>query len=189
MRLAFVTHNKGKFEEAYRIMEPYGIELYQVDLNKREIQSENVGEIALNAAINAYSKIRSPLIVDDTGLFIEALKGFPGPYAEFVYRTIGLDGILKLMLDETNRRAYFETAVAIVYPPWEKVFVERVHGRISLRPMGTNGFGYDPIFIPHGQKKTYAEMSIEEKNMYSHRGRAMRRAAKWLNMMRERGKI
>jgi XTP/dITP diphosphohydrolase len=189
LRLYFVTHNKGKFEEAYRILEPYGVELVPTELKKIELQSDDVAEIALNAAINAYSILREPVVVDDTGFFINSLNGFPGPYAEYVYRTIGIEGILKLMQDVVNRRAYFETAVAIVYPPWEKVFKERVEGRISTVPRGTGGFGFDPIFIPYGQDKTFAEMGIEEKNQYSHRGRALHRLGKWITLIGKREKI
>jgi non-canonical purine NTP pyrophosphatase (RdgB/HAM1 family) len=110
-------------------------------------------------------------------------------YAEYVYRTIGIEGVLKLMEDAVNRRAYFETAVAIVYPPWEKVFKERVEGRISKAPRGTGGFGFDPIFIPYGQEKTFAEMGIEEKNQYSHRGRALHRLGKWITLIGKREKL
>ena len=182
MKIYFVTHNKGKYHEAYRIMEGYSVELYPLDIGKVEIQSDDVGEIALQAALNAYSRMRGPVVVDDTGLFISSLNGFPGPYAEYVYRTIGIDGLLKLMKDIYNRKAYFETAVAIVFPPWEKVFKERIEGKLIRSPKGSGGFGFDPIFMPNGLKKTFAEMTIEEKNMYSHRARAFHRLGKWLKL-------
>ncbi len=186
MKLYFATHNRNKYEEAYRIMETYGVHLIPLDIDKIEIQSDDIGKIALFAARQAYSVVKSPVIVDDTGLYIEALNGFPGPYAEYVYRTIGLNGILKLLLEEKNRRAYFETALACVCPPWEKIFKEKVEGKIVTRPRGEKGFGYDPIFSPLGTEKTFAEMSIEEKNRYSHRAKAFHRLGKWITTLKKR---
>ena len=188
MKIHFVTSNRNKFEEAYRVLEKYDIRMEQLPLEKVEIQSDDVQKIAIYAAKQAYSIVKAPVVVEDTGLFIEALGGFPGPYSEYVYRKIGIRGILKLMDREDNRKAYFKSAVAIILPPWEKVFTGRIEGTIAREPRGDKGFGYDPIFIPNGDSRTFAEMSIEEKNMYSHRAKAFNKLGSWLSRLISKGK-
>ncbi len=178
-RFALVTGNLHKLHEARGIVEPYGIELEQVSLPKLEIQSDDLAEIALHAARHAYSIARKPIVVDDSGLFIEALGGFPGPYSSYVYKTIGYNGILRLMNGLDDRRACFMTAVAAIYPPLEAVFTGVTCGVITREPRGSGGFGFDPIFAPEGSTRTYAEMSLEEKNRVSHRARAFAKFAEW----------
>ncbi|MCC6052120.1 MAG: non-canonical purine NTP pyrophosphatase, partial [Fervidicoccaceae archaeon] len=98
-------------------------------------------------------------------------------------------GVLKLMEGVTDRSAYFESAVAIVMPPFERVFKGSVYGRIADSPQGTGGFGFDPIFIPENEDKTFAEMSVEEKNRYSHRARAFEKLGIWLKSIELREKL
>lgn len=180
-RLYLVTGNRNKLEEAQGILEEYGVRLEQAPLEgKLEIQSDSLEEIALYAARDAYRRLRKPLIVDDSGLFIEALKGFPGPYSSYVYKTIGWMGILRLMHNVHNRRACFRTAAVLIYPPLEKVFVGETCGVITREPRGTGGFGFDPIFVPEGYTKTYAEMTLEEKNRVSHRYKAFSKLGEWI---------
>jgi len=119
--------------------------------------------------------------VEDTGLFIDALNGFPGALAAYVHKSIGLQGILKLLEGVENRKAHFDAAVAYGAPPgriW--VFTGRVYGRISLKEAGSGGFGFDPLFVPEGFDKTFAEMSLEEKSKISHRALAFRRLGVWI---------
>ncbi len=175
LELNVITKNKAKGEEALSILASLGVKARLVLMDKNEIQSESLEEIALHAARIAYATLRKPLVVDDSGLFIEVLNGFPGPYSSYVYRKIGIRGVLKLMEGEVNRRACFKTAVATIIPPLEKVYTGEVCGEITLEPRGERGFGFDPIFIPEGYTKTYAEMTLEEKNMISHRYRAYKR--------------
>lgn len=184
MRIYFVTGNRHKFEEASRVLEsflPKGlVEFHPVYLEKLEIQSDRLDKIALFSARHAYGIVRHPLVVEDTGLFIDALRGFPGPYSSFVNKTIGPQGILKLMEGMGDRRARFMTAVAAIIPPYERVFMGEVRGTITDSMRGSQGFGFDPIFIPEGSKKTFAEMNLVEKNSYSHRARAFSKLAEWL---------
>ncbi len=180
LRVYFATSNKNKYEEAYRILETYGVQLELFSFEKIEIQAERLDQIALFAARQAYSVLRSPVLVEDSGLFIEELKGFPGPYSQYVFKTIGIEGILKLLEGVKNRKAWFEAAVACICPPYEKTFTDRVYGKISEEPRGKSGFGFDPIFVPEGETRTFAELGIEEKNKYSHRSRAFHRVGKWL---------
>jgi XTP/dITP diphosphohydrolase len=120
--------------------------------------------------------------VEDAGLFIEALNGFPGPFSSYVYKTIGTQGVLRLMRGIKNRNALFLSAVAFCKPKSDpQVFVGKVDGVITLKERGGYGFGFDPIFQPKGKKKTFAEMRRGEKNKFSHRAKALRNFAEWFN--------
>ncbi|AEM38567.1 non-canonical purine NTP pyrophosphatase, rdgB/HAM1 family [Pyrolobus fumarii 1A] len=175
LRLYFVTSNWGKFEEARMVMKECGVELVmEPRVPKVEVQSLDVSEVARWAAYTAYLATGRPVVVEDTGLYIDALGGFPGAMAAHVYKTIGVEGILKLMENVENRRARFVTSVVAVIPPHIVEARGTVEGVITRESRGSGGFGFDPIFQPLGADKTFAEMSIEEKNRYSHRARAFR---------------
>jgi XTP/dITP diphosphohydrolase len=124
---------------------------------------------------------RLPVFVEDAGLFVDSLQGFPGPYSRYVYDTVGVDGILKLMKKIENRSAHFQSVIAFSSPEEQPVcFVGKVEGKISLQKQGTEGFGYDPIFEPlEGDGRTFAEMTTAEKNRFSHRAEALRMFAEW----------
>ncbi|WP_010479481.1 XTP/dITP diphosphatase [Thermococcus zilligii] len=179
MRLAFITSNPGKVMEAREYLEPLGIEVYQVKIGYPEIQADTLEEVAEYGARWIAERFKEPFFLDDSGLFIEALNGFPGVYSAYVYRTIGIKGILKLMEGLNDRRAYFKSVIAY----WDgelHTFEGRVDGEITTEPLGSGGFGFDPIFRPEGFEKTFAEMTTEEKNRISHRGRALKAFATWL---------
>lgn len=178
--LTFVTHNKSKFLEASSLLSKYGIALAMASQNKVEIQSLSIEEVAIYAAIEAYQHIRRPLIVEDTGLFIHSLNGFPGSLSSFVYNTIGIEGILALLKEKSDRAAFFETTVAYFDGKQLKTFKGKVKGIILDEPRGEKGFGFDPIFSPSGRYPvSFAQMSLEEKNSISHRARAFRKFAEW----------
>ncbi|MDP8003381.1 MAG: XTP/dITP diphosphatase [Caldisphaera sp.] len=179
--VCIVTRNKGKINEINELLKDYEnyINLVTCDVEKIEIQDDDIRKISLFAALNAYNKIKRPVIVDDSGLFIYSLNGFPGPYSSFVYKTIGNDGILKLMEGIENREAYFKTSLAYVDSKTKKVFCGLVKGTISLHQRGNNGFGFDPLFIPQGVKLTFAEMDVINKNKYSHRAKAVKDFLNW----------
>lgn len=183
IRIGVVTRNKHKVNEILSIISGGSIEFYWLDMEKLEIQSSRLENISLYAARYAFEIARRPLVVDDSGLFIDALNGFPGPYSSYVYKTLGIEGILKLMEGEKNRRACFKTSAALILPPLEKVFTGKTCGTITHSPRGSGGFGFDPIFVPEGANRTYAEMSVEEKNMISHRGKAFRALASYLERL------
>jgi len=177
----FVTGNIHKFNEARRILAEHGVSVAMLKVKTVEIQDNEIENIAKMSALNAVREVNLPLIVEDAGLFIEALNGFPGPFSSYVYRTIGLSGILKLLDGVENRRAQFKSAVVFCDPSGElRCFVGISNGRIAEKPRGTSGFGFDPIFEPEEQPaKTFGEMSIEEKNLFSHRARALKKFAEW----------
>lgn len=176
----FATGNRHKVEEVKRILHPYGFEVVQLKTRKLEIQSDDLGEIA-SYAVSSLQTEKRPVFVEDAGLFIHALNGFPGPYSSYVYKTIGVRGILKLMEKVKDRRAYFLSAIALldkrdnIYE-----FIGRVEGKIAHKARGSGGFGFDPIFVPEGSDLTFAEMSLDEKNKFSHRARAAEKLAIWL---------
>lgn len=181
----FATGNINKFNEARSILGQYGVAVGMLKLKGDEIQSENLKEIAAKSVINAYKACHLPIFVEDAGLFIDALSGFPGPYAAYVYRTIHNDGILKLVANEKNRKAVFQSVIAFCgedTPDEPLCFYGESRGEITLterREKGKSGFGFDPIFQPNGSTKTFAEMTIAEKNGFSHRAIAIRRFAEW----------
>ena len=179
--LLFATGNPHKVEEVKLILGDYPIEIKCADVKGREIQAETVEEIAEASALQAFKKIGKPLFVEDTGLFIEALSGFPGPFASYVHRTIGIAGVLKLLKGVADRRAEFRSAVAFCASEVKPVcFLGIALGRISREERGIHGFGFDPIFEPDGGgDRTFAEMTIDEKNTYSHRACAVRKFVEW----------
>lgn len=185
LKLYFITSNKHKYMEVLRIAEKYGICLEMMPGMKFEIQSDSLEEISIYSAIENYKVLRKPLMVEDAGLFIKALNGFPGPYSSYVYKTIGINGILKLMEGVEDRRAYFMSVVTIIAEPIFIVEKGLVNGLISNEPRGSFGFGFDPIFIPEGSTKTFAEMTVEEKNKYSHRAKAVEKAFKRLLQLKD----
>jgi XTP/dITP diphosphohydrolase len=148
-----------------------------------EIQSDDVAKVARFASIDAAKKFERPLIVEDTGLFIDALGGFPGPYASSVFRSIGPEAILRLLgggEEDEERRATFRSAVAYCEPGGvPRAFRGSILGTIAKRAAGTAGFGFDPIFIPAGHRLTLAQFSIDEKCQISHRAEAVKKFGKW----------
>ncbi|WP_440059025.1 RdgB/HAM1 family non-canonical purine NTP pyrophosphatase [Thermogladius sp. 4427co] len=172
----FVTDNRHKFEEVKPIAVEYGFKLSMLPGVKLEIQSDNIEEVSRKSAIIAYLLTGRNVLVEDAGLFIRALNGFPGPYSNYVFRTIGIRGVLKLLEDAWDRSACFKSVATVVYDRFIVVESGEVCGTITREPRGDKGFGFDPIFIPEGSDKTFGEMSIDEKNRFSHRAISVRRA-------------
>jgi XTP/dITP diphosphohydrolase len=147
---------------------------------KTEVQSTSLGEIAKFAAQEAAKKHNRTVLVEDSGLFVKTLNGFPGPFSSYVYDTIGVRGLLKLMSRQTRRDAYFQAVLAVASPRDSyQEFSGKAHGTISHKPAGSQGFGFDPIFIPEGARKTFAQGGSEFKDKYSHRAKAFRNFALW----------
>ncbi len=183
----FATSNVHKFEEARFVLAEFGLAPSRLGAKGAELQSDDVTVIAANAASETFSKYRRPIFVEDTGLFVNCLNGFPGTYASFVHRTIGLAGVLELLSSSKDRSAEFVSAVAYAQSTaGPRVFVGRLLGRIARDPRGSNGFGFDPIFVPEDSVLSLAEMSLEAKCAVSHRTRALRAMGEWL-ISRRRG--
>ena len=159
-------------------MKTYNIEIEFVKFESIEIQSESLDEIALQKAKDAYLKIGRPLIVEDTGLFIDSLQGFPGPYSSYVLGTVGNQGILDLLLNRTDRVAFFRSIVAYVDDRNSMAFPGYTKGTIG-KQITKGGWGYDPIFIPEDSSVTYGQMGITNKIAISHRTKAVDNFAQW----------
>ncbi|MEM3267245.1 MAG: XTP/dITP diphosphatase [Conexivisphaerales archaeon] len=177
LKFVFATHNEGKFKEASFILSEYGIKIEQKPIKGTEIQAEDIIYVVKHAAKNIRPGKDVAVIVDDAGLYIDALNGFPGAFSSYVQKTIGNKGILKLMKNEKRRSAHFDAAVALRTYDKLWVFTGRVNGTITEQERGFLGFGYDPIFIPEGESRTFAEMKLEEKCKISHRALALGRLA------------
>ncbi|SMH72359.1 RdgB/HAM1 family non-canonical purine NTP pyrophosphatase [Candidatus Nitrosotalea okcheonensis] len=171
----FASSNKNKFEEAKDIASEFGLKLKFLKYTLQEIQADTLEEIATHKAMQAFSICSRPVIVEDAGLFIKSLNGFPGPYSSFVFDTIGNKGILRLV--PMKRDAIFRSVIA---------YCEK-HGNVHLFSAGVNGviskkeqgkrWGFDPIFIPSGENKTYSQLA--EKNKISHRYLALKNFSNW----------
>jgi len=176
-KLYFVTTNAGKFREAHHLFQDH-FDLEQIDRSYPELQEDDLSKIAAYGAKYCAEELDKPLIVEDSGLFADALKGFPGPYSAYVQRTIGNKGVLRLLEGEKNRRAEFRSVVAYCAPGEEPTtFTGIWWGELLTEEVGTNGFGYDPIFsyrrFPAG------EMTVEQKNEVSHRRRSLLQFREW----------
>lgn len=148
-----------------------------------EIQSDCLADIARASAKDAFKRCKLPLIVEDAGLFVEALNGFPGPYAAYAYKTLGNKGLLKLMEQVKVRTAKFQSSIAYCDNAKDEplCFEGESIGEIARQErLGScSSFGFDPIFQPCGSSKTFAEMDIAEKNRFSHRAQAISKFAAW----------
>jgi XTP/dITP diphosphohydrolase len=180
----FATGNVHKFNEARSILTGLDIAVAMLRVKDTEIQSDSLVEIAQTSAQDVFKRCHLPVIVEDAGFFIDALRGFPGPYAAYAYKTIGNKGLLKLMENVEDRKAAFQSAIAYCdsYSGAPVCFEGEATGKITneeRRGNGKSGFGFDPIFQPSGSAKTFAEMTLEEKNGFSHRAKAVRKFAEW----------
>ena len=174
-----MTENPHKFREVKSILDNQGIQIRQLKRAKIEIQDSSLQKIAKHAVETASIDHPGLLLVEDSGLFIDALRGFPGPFSSYVYETIGLEGILGLMKGR-KRNAYFQTSIAVGSATIHtRTFTGTVRGSISREIEGSAGFGYDPIFIPKGFSQTFGQSTAEFKNKSSHRARAFLKFAKW----------
>lgn len=181
-KIYFVTGNQHKFQEAKKILSEYGLNLEIAKTKMLEVQNNDIMTIAVTSVKEAQTRISGPIIVEDAGLFIKQLNDFPGPYSAYVYQTLGCKGILKLLEGQIDRTAEFRSAVAYTddaIMPSVKIFLGVVKGKISVKICGTQGFGFDPIFIPQELDKTFGEIRLEEKSKYSHRAIALKEFASW----------
>ncbi|ABR55127.1 non-canonical purine NTP pyrophosphatase, rdgB/HAM1 family [Methanococcus vannielii SB] len=170
MKIYFATGNQNKVNEANIILKGLeGYELEHLKIPYAEIQG-TLEEVSKVGVKEIYNKIKKPVIVEDSGFFIESLNGFPGTYSKYVQETLGNEKILKLLKDEENRKAYFKTIIGYFDGIDLKLFRGEIFGSVS-KEIKTSGFGfaYDSIFIPEGQNKTFAEMTTKEKSDISHR--------------------
>lgn len=181
MQILFATHNQNKVNELSKKV-PSNIELISLqDINFNEEIEETGTTIEANALLKAqfiFEKFKKPCIADDTGLEVEALNSEPGVYSaryagEEKSDSANMQKLLHNLSNKTNRNARFKSVIAYCDGNSTFVFEGMISGKIGFEQIGTNGFGYDPIFIPDGFDKTFAQMSMDEKNQISHRAIAV----------------
>lgn len=183
MKILIATNNKHKVEEISAIFKGTGAELVSPKDIGLHVDVEEDGTTFAENALKKAEGFRKAsglaVIADDSGLTVEALGGDPGVYSAR-YGGEGLDDkgrtalLLKNLGDNKNRKAAFVCSIAMLLENGEKITAEgRCEGEIAYAPSGENGFGYDPVFIPTGYEKSFAELSGEEKNKISHRGLAL----------------
>ena len=172
MKFVLASHNKGKLAEMQAILGELGVEVVMPADVGVDIDVEETGTTIMQAS-------GLPAIADDSGLCVDWLQGAPGIYSA---RYGGLDSdpercrlLLGNMRGATNRAAHFHTAIVCAFPNGDTLTAEGdCHGTIAFAPMGDGGFGYDPIFFVPSLRKTFAQLTAEEKNAISHRGNALR---------------
>ncbi len=163
---SFVTQSSDKVVEAERIL---GIKLERYELELPEIQAIEVEEVVINKVKYAYDALGGrPVMVEDTGLYIEAWNGLPGALIKWFIKYVGNEGICCMMHEFSNKRALAKTVVA-TYDGKVQLFTGEVHGQLASVAMGEGGFGWDRIFIPNGTDRTFGEMSPDEKDKFSMR--------------------
>lgn len=169
--ITFASTNPNKFREVQSILGSHDISVDFTKVELLEIQSDSIEEIAKEKAKSAFLQIGRPVIVEDDGLFIEVLKGFPGQYSSYAFKTIGNNGILKLLAGSSERSAFFLSLIAFHDGKSVSISEGRIEGKISDK-ITEGGWGYDPIFVPAGTSLTFAQLK-EKKNEYSHRKKAL----------------
>ncbi len=192
-KVLLATANMGKVREIRRILSPLGVEVTVPDRKLRVDEKDcSFLENAYLKAKEYYDAYRIPTLADDSGLVVPALGGYPGVFSSRFYahpfggleevkdseNQANVNKLLRLMKDKEDRRAYFVCYVVLYTGDGGYLAEGRVDGQILHEPRGEGGFDYDPIFIPEGFDKSMAELSPEEKNAISHRGRALKRLAK-----------
>lgn len=169
----FVSSNENKYREAQKISDTLGLKLGFIQHTLEEIQSDSIVDIAKRKAADAFDKFNKSVLIEDDGLFIDALDGFPGPYSSYIYKTIGNEGILRLL--SQNRQAKFVSVLSFKSKNEHKSFQAELQGSIAASPKG-DSWGFDPIFIPINTSYTFAQIN---KNTISHRYMALKKFANW----------
>ena len=153
-----ITGNDAKINDFQNSLNGPGLDFEIVKGEKPELRSDDPCEIAKTAAKALCERLKKPVVVEDSGLFIEALNDYPGTCTAYIFKRVGLDGILKLMKGISNRKAAYKSAVGYCEPGKEPLcFYGEEEGRIAEKIRGKGGWGHDPIFIPKGKAKTYGE--------------------------------
>jgi XTP/dITP diphosphohydrolase len=179
MKAIFVTANEHKRREVQVIL---GVALERVDLDLPEIQAIDPAEVAtekVRAAREALGDRDLPVLVEDSGIMVDAWDGFPGALTKWLMNSVGNEGLLRMLKAGDDRSARAVCVVALAEADGTvRTFRGEVRGALAQKPRGAGGFGYDPIFVPEWSSMTYAELG-EGKNAVSHRARAFRAVREW----------
>lgn len=183
--IIFASHNQGKITEIRQILTPLGIKIISADEENLPDVEETGVTFEENAALKAVTiaKLKNvPCLADDSGLCVDALDGRPGVYSARYAPNRDFKKAMEMLLAEMqvsknqSRDAHFSCVIVLGYPDGSyKAFEGRVDGKIAFKARGESGFGFDPVFVPDGYEKTFAELGSEVKNKISHRGRALQK--------------
>ncbi len=177
-KLYFVTSNKDKVAEAQAILPiPLEIALIEVD----EVQSLDLTTVVRKKTEKAFDVLHKPLFVDDVGFYIEAWKGFPGPFIKYLREAGGNDLLLYMLKHEKNRSVVAKAAIGYHDGKTIEIFMGEIKGVITMNSRGSDGWGFDPLFQPEDSTQTFAEMGSIEKNTRSHRRRALEKFKAFLD--------
>lgn len=189
--IVFASHNEGKIKEIKKLLAPYGIKVKSaLDMNLPDVEEtgKTFEENSLLKSRTIAKLVNMPCLADDSGLCVDALNGAPGVYSARYAPNRDFDkGMEKLLAEmekspNKSRKAHFSCVISLAWPDGQyKVFAGQVDGKIAFHKMGAGGFGYDPLFVPEGFTSSFAQMSQEEKNKISHRGRAVEKLKDFLN--------
>lgn len=189
--IVFASHNEGKIKEIKKLLAPYGINVKSaLDMNLPDVEEtgKTFEENSLLKSRTIAKLVNMPCLADDSGLCVDALNGAPGVYSARYAPNRDFDkGMEKLLAEmekspNKSRNAHFSCVISLAWPDGQyKVFAGQVDGKIAFHKMGAGGFGYDPLFVPEGFTSSFAQMSQEEKNKISHRGRAVEKLKDFLN--------
>lgn len=192
--IIFASHNKGKIEEIRQLLTPFGVKVLSsddIDLPDVEETGTTFEENAALKALTIAKLKKVPCLADDSGLCVDALDGRPGVYSARYAPNRDFKKAMRMLLAEmldthsANRNAHFSCVLVLGYPDGNyQAFEGRVDGQIAFAPKGESGFGFDPVFVPEGYTKTFAELGAEVKNKISHRGRAL---AKLIAFIKDKG--
>lgn len=175
--LTVITSNENKLAEINEIL---GTNHKVSTIDIPELQSLDLDEVIASKAKAAYAKIKKPVLVTDVSLEITGLKGLPGTFVKFFLKTLGAEKTVQLV--KGSRRTKVTDAVAIYDGKLLKIFKGVVWGKVVPKARGSQGFGFDFVFVADGQTKTWAELPREEKNKISHRALALRKLKKYLKV-------
>lgn len=178
-KIIFITGNKGKLKEAKEILK--GINLINKEIDLPEIQETDARKVIEAKLLEARKHHKGECIIEDTSLYLDCLNDLPGPLIKWFLEKLGKEKLFEIAKKLNNFSAEAKTIVGYMNPKGDiKYFEGNVKGKIS-RPKGKGGFGWDQIFMPAGHKKTFGEMSPEEKHKISMRKKALLKLAKYLN--------
>lgn len=170
--ITFVTGNKNKVRETEQILQ---VKLAVADIDLEEIQETDIKKVAFHKLDEAYKKIQKPVIIDDVSVSIHAWNGFPGPLIKWILQASegSPQMLLKMLQREKDRSATATLAIGFHDGKRRELFLGEIHGSIAHKIQGENGFGWDKVFILEGETRTLAQMPADEKNLVSHRRRAL----------------
>ncbi len=187
VEVAFVTSNPGKVREVRSLLAPYGVTVRWLRRSLPEPQADRLETVA-RSKLRAVGPRRGYVLVEDSGLFVRSLGGFPGVYSAHILKLWRFGPILEL-LRHRDRRASYRAVAALSLGREHWTFRGEVRGAIAASPRGRHGFGYDPIFVPDGFDRTFGELPDATKEAISHRARAMRSVGRFLEQRARPGAV